>query len=589
MIKFFNDTKNIEKIILLVFTLLSIYLTFNLHNKIPEFHYRSEIWSDKVGYYIYLPATFIYDFKTANFPENIDHKTGDGFTLDVENDKVKTKYTCGVAILLTPVFLTTHLIANIFNLEPTGFSKIYHNAVNVGAIIYLILGLLFLHKFLKKYFNLYSSLIAVFIIFISTNLFWYSIVETLMSHIYSFSLFAAFLYFSKQFIDSEKNKFRYFIVLSILLSLIILIRPTNFILGFILLFIDIKNFTDFKNRIFSILKLKYIAIFIIIFTIVISPQLFYWKYLTGSFISYSYGEEGFIYWKNPKILEVLFNPGNSLFLFTPVWIIIIISMILFILKEKWLGISITSFFVFIVYLSASWHSWSFGCSYGMRSITEYLTIFSIPLTFLIEKILTSKKKFLKIFMFMIISYFSFFNLKITYNYDGCFYGELWDWKEYYNYIDRNKLFIFTTNHYTYNNDFEDINYKKFTKHRENIFEDSKFSHSGSNSSKVDSVSCGFYGRLALIGIRKIQKANIELYVYLPDSFINGQLYTCIEDWDTTFFEDTLNISGFEINKWNKIEHSVILPETPQVQYIFVYCRTKNKEFYIDDLKIKFEY
>lgn len=456
-----NQSK-IEKLVLFLFTSICIFLTISFHNKIPELHYRAEIWADKAGYYIYLPATFIYGYEPTNYPESIDKQTGEGFFLKYEDHKVQTKYTCGQAILMTPFFLVTHFIASAFDLEPTGFSKIYHDSINIAALFYLILGLFFIYKFLKNYFNYFAALISVFLIFIATNLYWYSIIETFMSHVFSFFLFSAFLYFSKQFIDNENKRTRYFIILSVLLSLIILIRPTNFIIGFILLFIDIKHFTEFKQRILNLLKFKYFALFLITFLIVIFPQLLYWKYLTGSFISYSYGDEGFIYWKNPKILEVLFYPGNSLFLFTPIWIFILISIFSFIFKNKWLGISIFSIFLLVIYLSASWHSWSFGCSYGMRPMVEYLVIFAIPITFIIEKILSFRNKILKFSILLILVYFSYFNVKMCYGYDGCFYGEKWDWKEYYNYIDKNKLLGFTTKSYTYFNDFEDINCNKFT-------------------------------------------------------------------------------------------------------------------------------
>jgi hypothetical protein len=43
--------------------------------------------SDKVGYYVYLPATFLYHFKAQEFPANVDSLTGNGFYLDTKTIK----------------------------------------------------------------------------------------------------------------------------------------------------------------------------------------------------------------------------------------------------------------------------------------------------------------------------------------------------------------------------------------------------------------------------------------------------------------------------------------------------------------------
>ncbi len=78
------------------------------------------MWSDPVGYYVYLPGLFIYGFDGTKFPENIVEKTGEGFIID-ENGKIIVRYTCGIAILQAPVFLAIHAFAGLKGLEQDGF------------------------------------------------------------------------------------------------------------------------------------------------------------------------------------------------------------------------------------------------------------------------------------------------------------------------------------------------------------------------------------------------------------------------------------------------------------------------------------
>jgi hypothetical protein len=81
-----------------------IFLSLNRHSKSGIQNYHSEIWADKAGYYIYLPAFFIYNFQVDGLPAEIDKKTGNGFI--VRDGKIITKYTYGVALLQAPFFIT---------------------------------------------------------------------------------------------------------------------------------------------------------------------------------------------------------------------------------------------------------------------------------------------------------------------------------------------------------------------------------------------------------------------------------------------------------------------------------------------------
>jgi len=132
----------------LCFIGFTLFLTFNRHSKSGYYNYHSEIWADKAGYYVYLPAALKFNFNPNNFPDSVDIKTGNGFILDQENDKVITKYTYGVALLQMPFFGLAELLAKPLNFKQNGFSPIYHWSINISSVFYLFLGLFFLKKYL---------------------------------------------------------------------------------------------------------------------------------------------------------------------------------------------------------------------------------------------------------------------------------------------------------------------------------------------------------------------------------------------------------------------------------------------------------
>jgi hypothetical protein len=114
-----------------------------------------------------------------------------------EENRVETKYTYGVALLQLPFFLIADGITVVSGEFPRdGFSYYYQKAINFAAAFYLSLGLFILFLALKVYFNyknkiVFATLVALFL---GTNLYYYGIIETGMSHIYSFFLFSCLIY-----------------------------------------------------------------------------------------------------------------------------------------------------------------------------------------------------------------------------------------------------------------------------------------------------------------------------------------------------------------------------------------------------------
>ena len=426
-----NTSRLIKTLITSIVVILVLLLLMNKrHGHTGYFNWRSELWADQVGYYVYLPGLFVYQFNPAAFPEKIEEKTGDGFTLDLSNQKVITRYTCGIAILQLPFFLIVHGYAGIVGLPQDGFSGIYHQVPNIAALFYAFIGLFFLWKFLRFYYSRAVVFFTIATLFFGTNLYYYAIDNTGMSHIYSFALFALIAWLTKK-IRSGHLKYLTlgFAFQTGLFALIVLIRPTNILLFPFLFCLDCSSVVDFRKRIGSCLNRRRILVAAGVSLLVFLPQFLYWKYVSGSYISYSYEGYGFSNWKSPQILELWFSPNNGLFLYSPLYLLVLVGMLLMARDKRINGWLAAITFVVISYVFASWCMVSFGCGFGSRNYVEYLVVFALPAGYLFFK-LFRLNIFTKAIVFAGILFLVLFNQKLIYSYNKCFQGNHWDFQEY---------------------------------------------------------------------------------------------------------------------------------------------------------------
>lgn len=403
-------------------------LVYQRHQNTGYFNWRSKMWSDPVGYYVYLPGLFIYGFDGTKFPENITEKTGEGFLID-ENGKIIVRYSCGLAILQAPVFFAVHAFAGLKGLEQDGFSGVYHLVSSFSAIIYAFFGLILLWHFLNFYYKKRIVFLTLLTLFFGTNLLYYSIDSTGMPHVYSFFLFALLLVLSHNSFRKEKNRKIDFLCISLVSALIVLIRPTNLLFVGLVFLLDVKSFDDLLYRIKKVFNLSNIAILLVSLFIVFLPQMIYWKYSSGSFIIDPYEGYGFTNWKSPKIKEFLFSTNNGMFPYNPLYFLIVFGLILMMFKRQVNGFLIFSLFAGFTYIFSSWFVFSFGCGFGSRNFVEYTTVLAIPLGFFYSDFL-GKSPVKWIFAAPVIFALVFVNAKLTYSYNKCFLDEDWDWAEY---------------------------------------------------------------------------------------------------------------------------------------------------------------
>ncbi len=419
----------------------------NTYNPYVKGDYHSSLFADPGGYNVYLPGIFNGWF-FGKVPAKADSIVGNGFII-TENKKIITKYPYGVSLLQSPFYLGGKVYGKIAHRKFTGNNKLNQQIVDWAGIFYFTIGVLLLFNFLKNISNYFIAIVSVVILTFGTNVYYYTVTAAGYSHIYSFFLFICLIIVSQQFFRGPT--LRKALLLGFLCIAIILVRPLNTIVLPIILFLGINDKSEIFQRIKLLFTIKYLVPLVSIAVIFIIPQIMYYKWAFGSLLPDTYENEGFTYLSHPKLKEVLFAPLSGLLTYAPVTFLLFISIIIFCFIKKIEGIAILCIILLIIYLSASWHSYAMGCSFGARVFVEFSVLLIIPFAHVSKRYLTHWIS--KVLIIALIIYPINVTSSLARNFDVCFFGSSdWDWNEY-NYLlhQKTKVIAINGNNYEYNN------------------------------------------------------------------------------------------------------------------------------------------
>lgn len=339
------------------------------------------IIADGKGYYDYLPATFIYHDLNFNYTDTLvtefyNHKDyNTGINPEIKGWKVN-KYFVGTALVQTPFFLTAHIIAlNNETYNADGYSSIYQDFVFYAAVFYLFIGLFFLRKLLLlKGLKLPWIITLQLAVVFCTSIMHYTHAEASFSHIYSFAFITMFVYFFQKF--SIKNRLKWLVLGSIALGIIILIRPVNGLILFVVPFLyENKNLflTDLKKLFTKRKKTLIIGVISCLSIVFIQPMV--WFIQTGQLYVKPYQDETFIF-TEPHFVDFLFSFQKGFFIYAPVFLVLVLLGIIggIVNKNYWKIGAFFLFFCLLIYVLSSWWTWVYGGSYGSRVMIDYYSV-----------------------------------------------------------------------------------------------------------------------------------------------------------------------------------------------------------------------
>ena len=336
------------------------------------------ISNDIISYYGYLPATFIYHDLTLKFMEHppADYR-GIFWPGTAPNGGKVMKFSMGMAILYLPFFTLGHLAAGIIGEIQDGYSPAYCFFLILGTVFYVTLGLILLRLILLRYFSDEATALTILSVFLGTNLLQYSTDDPLMSHAYLFTLNICLLYFVMEWhkIPSWKNS----IWLGCIAGLVILVRPSDIVSLLIFFLYGIYSLKTLNEK-FNLLRRNFLKLVLMgaCILVVFFPQMLYWKWNSGDWLYYSYGNEGF-YFSNPHIIDGLFSYRKGWLLYAPVMSFSLLGLLLLNRYVKEMTFSLLVFVIINIWIITSWWSWWYGGSFGNRPFIDSYGLLAFPL------------------------------------------------------------------------------------------------------------------------------------------------------------------------------------------------------------------
>ncbi|NLX27741.1 MAG: hypothetical protein GXY59_02090 [Bacteroidales bacterium] len=372
------------------------------------------VGSDMEGYYQYLPWFFLHDwqdFKQLPWAKPY----GEGTTLSV--------FTCGTALLQAPFFLVAHGLTLVADEKANGYGRFYFFSVFLAGLFYATLGMVFLGRGLRRWFDDKTSLMTVLLIFYGTNLFYYTIMMPGMSHVYSFAMVAALIPAIPRFY--EKPGVGSALGVALPLSVAILIRPTTAIIALFVLLFEVTSRDQLHVRARFLLR-NYRLLLMMggVAVLMWLPQMVYWHFVTGKWIVWSYQSEGFPFWKNPRLLTVLFGKRGGWFTYTPLMLAATGTLFYMAWRRILTAPAVLVTMLLILYAVSSWWAPTFSASAGYRALIEFLPLMAIPLAFLVSHIRNLSHGAWKTSLLWIAVLLVLYNIQFAFKYDATVW---WDW------------------------------------------------------------------------------------------------------------------------------------------------------------------
>lgn len=410
---------NLSKLALFTCILVLLCTAFFFYPRWERRGTEATLSWDVSGYYMYLPAVFIYkDIKKCTFHTEILKRYGP--TPDFQQAFIHPpsgnyvmKYTLGQALLMLPWFLLGHFWVLMSGGFPAdGFSPPYQQVIGIGMLMYAIPGLFFLRKILLRYFSDKTVALTLLILVIGTNYLNYAAIDQGMTHSALFTIYVLIIWNTIQFYESITIKR----VLTIggLCGLATLVRPTEIISLLIPLFWGLNQYKQVPDRLNLIKQnISKAPAFLLAFGLPVFLQLLYWKLAAGEWVVYSYQDQGFS-WLHPNVDLYLFSFKCGWLRYCPMMFLSFAGLWA-LYKYKINRIAVFLVIFLSLYIVTAWDIWDYGGTAG-RAMVQYYPILLFPIAALIKSVHDSK--YMQWALYPIVLLFAYLNIWWTINAHG---------------------------------------------------------------------------------------------------------------------------------------------------------------------------
>ncbi|MBN2893085.1 MAG: glycosyltransferase family 39 protein [Bacteroidales bacterium] len=569
---------------------------------------------DVFGYYLYLPLKFIYkDLALVNDSVVFSiiekyHNTSTFYQgMKLPEGNYVMKYTMGLSFFYFPFFLIGHLIALISSYPADGFSLPYQYSIFATGIVYTIIGLIFLKKILKHFFDEKITAIVLILTVFATNIIIHLTMygQNANSHNYLFAMYALIIWLTIKW--HENYKLKHAVLLAITIGITVLSRPTEIVSLVIPVFWTIKDKDSFLTKIKNLYKYKYqIIIFGAILLMFGAFQFIYWKIQTGHFLYNSYGGnagEGLDFF-SPHTFDFLFSFRKGWYIYTPIMLFSTLGFYFMYKNNKKIFLALFSYFILNIYLLSSWSCWWYAQSFSQRAIIPSYIIMAVALGYFLTWI-NKKSVSFKYSIYIILFLLLFLNVFQTIQYHkGIIDGDRMTRKYYFSVfgkmnVDKQKLdkLLLVNRNFDGNNSFNENDYTSYIfviqDFEKDNNADSNFAYNGEKSFRLDSLS-RFSPKIEANYSELTNKEHIWIkttaFVFAKEDFEKNpfSLVTHFTYNELAYSYKTLECKNMKLqpNEWTKVTFYYLSPEvrTTNDKLNIYFWNRGNSTIYVDDIK-----
>lgn len=391
--------------------LFIVLVSFFYYPKWNKISVEATISWDVSGYYWYLPAIFIYkDAKQVAFSQEILKKYQP--TTDFQqaflhpSGNYVMKYSSGMALQYLPFFAVAHTLAAPLGFEADGFSQPYQFAIQFGGLVMCLIGLIFLRKILLPYFSDKTVSIVILCYVFATNYLNFSAIDNGLTHNWLFTWYTLLIYLTDRFY--KKPSLPAALGIGAIIGICTLTRPTDIISALLPLLWGIPSLrrTDIVERMRFIGR--HIPLYLsaaVVCGMIGSIQLLYWKYATGHWFVYSYGDQSFN-WLRPHIYLYMLSARTGWVVYTPIMLFALIGLIdLYKMKLHFWALFL--FILINTYIVTAWEIWW----YGGRAMVQSYAVLAFPFAAFVASVDGHKLK--RTLLYAVFAVFAYYNLWYT--------------------------------------------------------------------------------------------------------------------------------------------------------------------------------
>ena len=371
-----------SKIAFWVCALAMVGAAFWVYPKWSKAGTEATIGWDVSGYYLYLPAAFIYhDLQEVRFWDTLLVKYKptpcpmQGFRLP--SGRFVMKYSSGQALQYLPFFTVAHLLAEPLGYPADGLSKPYQVAIGWGSLLVALLGLWVARRNLLYYFSEKATALALLCLVFATNYLNYTAFDGAMTHNWLFTCYSLLIYGCIRFYQNPNYKWAAWI--GLFCGWAALTRPTELIAVLLPVFWGVGAVDALRDR-FRFFKTHWTKLLLAaaVCIAVGSVQLVYWKYATGQWFVYSYEEQGFS-WLRPHLADVLFSYRAGWLTWSPIMFFAVFGFFALEHQHRRLFPALLAFCALFLYVTSAWDIWWYGGSLGSRAMVQSYAAWIFPL------------------------------------------------------------------------------------------------------------------------------------------------------------------------------------------------------------------